>query len=157
PSTTITLSATYACLKCSRRCRARFALATEPRRSPAFVATSRPCTRGFPCFRRLEPGGAMRQAVQELATVGPLPREDEATEEQVLHDQALLTSLTRPATDQAARVLVPLCGPDECFELAWTLLHLIASAPGWPLPDFLADTDANEWHVRLRRRAAPHK
>ena len=99
----------------------------------------------------------MRPAVQELATLGPLPSEDEATEEQVLHYQELLTSLTRPATDQEARVLVTLFGPDECFELAWTLLHLIESAPGWPLPDFLADTDANEWHVRLRRRAAPHQ
>jgi hypothetical protein len=25
------------------------------------------------------------------------------------------------------------------------------------LPDFLADTDENEWHARLRRRADPHK
>ena len=99
----------------------------------------------------------MRQAVQALATLGPLPGEDEATEEQLRHYQELLASLTPPATDQEARILVTLFGPDECFELAWTLLHLIESAPGWPLPDLLADSDANEWHARLRRRADPHK
>ena len=99
----------------------------------------------------------MRQAVQELATLGPLPGEAEATEEQLHHYQELPASLTPPATDQEARILVTLLGPDECFELAWTLLHLIESAPGWPLPDLLADTDENEWHARLRRRADPHK
>ncbi|HEX9412867.1 MAG TPA: hypothetical protein VF916_05140, partial [Ktedonobacterales bacterium] len=77
----------------------------------------------------------MRQVVQELATLGPLPGSEEATEEQLHHYQELLAALTPPATDQEARILVTLFGPDECFGLAWTLLHLIESAPGWPLPD----------------------
>src|SRR5258708_8731306 len=98
----------------------------------------------------------MRQAVQELATLVPLPGSEEPTEEQLHHYQELLAALTPPATDQEARILVTLFGPDECFGLAWTLLHLIESAPGWPLPDLLADTEENEWRARLRLIADPH-
>jgi hypothetical protein len=43
-------------------------------------------------------------------------------------------------------------GDDDCFGLAWTLLHLIESTPGWPLPAALPDL-RNEWVRRLRERA----
>jgi len=98
----------------------------------------------------------MRQAVHELAILGPLPSEDVATEAQVYRYQALLASLTPPVTDEEAQILLSLFGPDECFELAWTLLHRIESAPGWPLADLLETTEEeNEWRARLRRRAYP--
>jgi hypothetical protein len=47
---------------------------------------------------------------------------------------------------------VHLFGPDDCYGVAWTLLHLIESAPGWPLHDCLQDI-RNEWTERLRLRA----
>lgn len=99
----------------------------------------------------------MRQAVHELAILGPLPSEDVATEAQLYRYQELLASLTPPVTDEEARILMSLFGPDECFELAWTLLHRIESAPGWPLADLLEKTEEeeNEWRARLRRRAYP--
>jgi hypothetical protein len=99
----------------------------------------------------------MRPAVHELATLGPLPTSDVATDEQVRRYQELLASLTPPVTDEEARILARLFGPDECFGLAWTLLHLIESAPGWPLADVLktSDEEENEWRARLRRRAHP--
>jgi hypothetical protein len=101
----------------------------------------------------------MRQAVHELASVGPLPSSDVATEEQLRRYQELLASLTPPVTDEEARILATLFGPDESFGLAWTLLHLIESAPGWPLADLLEQNDEdkneNEWRARLRRRAYP--
>ncbi|MDB6032726.1 MAG: hypothetical protein JWM16_3064, partial [Verrucomicrobiales bacterium] len=33
--------------------------------------------------------------------------------------------------------LVKVFGPDDYYGLAWSLLHLIESAPGWPLADCL--------------------
>jgi hypothetical protein len=60
-------------------------------------------------------------------------------------------------SDAEVRGLVHLFGPDECYGLAWTLLHLIETAPGWPLHDCLQDTH-NLWHERLCRRVdrRPH-
>lgn len=57
-----------------------------------------------------------------------------------------------PVTNEEARVLVTLFGPDECYGLAWTLVHLIETAPGWPIADCLGGT-GNEWIQRLRLRA----
>jgi hypothetical protein len=63
----------------------------------------------------------------------------------------LIVSIGKPVTDEEARVLASLFGPDDCFELEETLIHLVESAPGWPLWDCLEDT-SNEWIQRLRRR-----
>ncbi|XMA39044.1 hypothetical protein O1157_27230 [Streptomyces albogriseolus] len=52
-----------------------------------------------------------------------------------------------------ARALLTCFGPDDCYGLAWSLLHLVETGPG---PAFTADPgpDANEWHRRLFLRAA---
>lgn len=52
-----------------------------------------------------------------------------------------------------ARALVQLFGPDDCFGLAWSLLHLIETLPGWPSEDTLKGLHG-EWIDRLRERAA---
>ena len=49
-------------------------------------------------------------------------------------------------------VEVKLFGPDDCFGLAWTLLHLIETAPGWPVESALVDLES-KWIDRLRERA----
>lgn len=94
----------------------------------------------------------MRKEVQELSNLGPLPDCETAEEEQLKMYESLLSSITPPLSDAEARSLVPLFGPDECYGLAWTLLHLIETAPGWPLHDCLQDTH-NPWRERLRLRA----
>jgi hypothetical protein len=97
---------------------------------------------------------SMLEAVIALGKLGPLPPSDVAInarlEELVDRYAKLLASIQKPVTDEEARVLVTLFGPDECFGVAWSLLHLIETAPGWPLEDCLKDTD-NEWVLRLRR------
>ncbi len=93
----------------------------------------------------------MRQAVYDLLQLGPLP--DEETDDVELFDQyeQLLHSISPPITDEEACALVTLFGPDDSsFGLAWTLLHLIETAPGWPLEDCLSGRD-NEWIRRLHR------
>jgi hypothetical protein len=94
----------------------------------------------------------MRKAVQELVRMGPLPDCDTVEEEQLKTYEGLLSRVAPRVSDEEARSLVRLFGPDECYGLAWTLLYLIETAPGWPLHDCLKD-DRNEWTERLRLRA----
>lgn len=94
----------------------------------------------------------MRQEIQELARLGPLPDSDSAEDEQVRAYEVLLEGIVPPVSDDEARVLVGIFGPDDCYGLAWTVLHLVESSPGWPLRDCL-ESEGNEWTQRLRQRA----
>lgn len=93
----------------------------------------------------------MRQEVREFVALGPLP--DEQADEQVIQRyEDLLGRIQAPVTDEEARALVTAFGPDDCYGLAWTLLHLIESAPRWPIQDALPEA-GNEWTQLLRTRA----
>ncbi|MEU0437733.1 hypothetical protein ABZ153_40335 [Streptomyces sp. NPDC006290] len=43
-------------------------------------------------------------------------------------------------------------GPDDCYGVAWTLLHIIETGPN-PVLTTEPGPDANEWHQRLYDRA----
>lgn len=94
----------------------------------------------------------MRPEVLALTALGALPRENGAMSEQIERFQLALQSIARPVSDEEARSLVFLFGEDGCFGLAWSLLHLIETSPGWPLADALINTN-NEWVARLQERA----
>ena len=93
----------------------------------------------------------MRTEVVELSKLGPLPASDKPRVALVKKFQDLITSIESPVSDEEARVLVTLFGPDECFGLAWALLHLIESAPGWPIADSL-ESSSGEWIDQLKQR-----
>jgi hypothetical protein len=87
-----------------------------------------------------------------LLKLGPLPGyEADPAEDEVNAYQELLGGIAPPVTEEEAKALVTLFGPDDCYGLAWTLLHLIESAPGWPVAEALQGD--GEWVDRLRRRA----
>jgi hypothetical protein len=90
----------------------------------------------------------VRQEIHDLVKLGPLPDEG-ATVERIAEYERLLLSISRPVTDEEATTLAGLFGPDDCYGLAWTLLHLIETAPGWPIEECLQD-DTNPWIHRLR-------
>ena|ERR1700733_8567610 len=99
----------------------------------------------------------MRQEVIELDKLGPLPPSEQVIREQsgqqvIEKYEKLIMSLDKPITDAEARVLVKVFGRDDAFGLVWPLVHLIESAPGWPLADCLRDPK-NEWIQMLRQRA----
>ncbi len=94
----------------------------------------------------------IRQEINALNILGSLPSEHGAKPELIRKYEELYRSITRPVTDDEARVLVKLFGADGCFGLASSLVHLIETAPGWPLKDCLNDLD-NEWIIELRNRA----
>lgn len=94
----------------------------------------------------------VRKEIEEMKALGPLPAED-ASDLTVLKEyEELYRAIAKPVTDEEARVLVELLGSDGCFGLASSIMHLVESAPSWPLDDCLCDL-TNEWKVELRNRA----
>jgi hypothetical protein len=72
----------------------------------------------------------MRQAVENFLSLGPLPAET-APPEQIKRHQDALHAITPPVSLAEANALALMFGPDDCFGLGWTLVHLIESAPNW--------------------------
>jgi hypothetical protein len=92
----------------------------------------------------------MRDEIHEILQLGPLPETvavDESTEELLDSFYLLLKQLPTPVTDDEARALSSLFGPDDCHGLAWTLLHIVETAPNWPLEDVYEAS--SKWRLRL--------
>ena len=83
---------------------------------------------------------------------GRFPASGDVGEKAVAEYEELLSRVAAPVTDDEARKLTGLFGPDDFFGMAWTVLHLIESAPGWPIRDCLRDL-GNRWIETLRDRA----
>jgi len=97
---------------------------------------------------------AVRKEVEELGKMGPLPSEEESIENPSPHlerYQQLLSSIGKPVTDEEATVLAGVFGVDDCFGLAWTLAHLIETAPHWSAEEYEGNS-GNEWIEKLRDR-----
>jgi hypothetical protein len=93
---------------------------------------------------------SVRQEVEDLVSAGPFPNED-ADEDQIAETQRLLEQVPAPVSDAEAQLLATIFGPDDCYGLSWTLLHLIETAPGARTASYPADTD-NPWVELLNRR-----
>lgn len=94
----------------------------------------------------------MQSAVVKLMQLGRFPSADNTTLDQVAAIDTLLRAIQKPITDEEAAALCSLFGPDDLYELAWYLLHLIETAPGWPINACLENGDG-EWIELLRTRA----
>ncbi|MFG3041393.1 hypothetical protein ACGFYZ_31265 [Streptomyces sp. NPDC048330] len=93
----------------------------------------------------------MRPEVQAFAASGPLPDWD-ADEEEIDRRVNQLEAISAPVTADEAHVLAACFGPDDCYGVAWSLLHLIETGPR-PLPPVtLPGADATEWHHTLWNR-----
>jgi hypothetical protein len=73
---------------------------------------------------------AMRDSVKSFLSLGALPSEAAAVEVIKRHEDALL-AIPRPVSLAEANALAEMFGPDDCFGLSWTLVHLIESVPDW--------------------------
>lgn len=93
-----------------------------------------------------------RAEVIRLVEMGPFPAENGVDVDSVGKFEQALHAISRPVTDQEARLLVTVFGPDGFFGLASTLMHLIETAPNWPLTDCFSSS-CNEWVVELRNRS----
>ncbi len=99
---------------------------------------------------------AVRAEIHRFLELGPLPSEQDDSE---AGDAAFgelehsLRAVRPPVSDDEARLLVRGFGVDECFGLAWRLLHLVETAPT-PVPVSAPPADANEWLRLLWSRQA---
>jgi len=98
---------------------------------------------------------AIRPEFRQLVELGSLPSTEVATASpaRLIALQRVLERIAKPVSMDEAAALTRLFGPDESFGLAWALVHLIESAPGWPRLDVLPVSD-NEWVQLLRDRAS---
>ena len=94
----------------------------------------------------------MRLTVVALRNLGPFPPEGVASLDQMREHERLYRAIDRPVTNEEASALVRLFGPDDYFGLAASLMHLIETAPYWPIEECLRDI-SNPWVNELRTRA----
>ncbi|MEU8550551.1 hypothetical protein AB0C81_26820 [Streptomyces roseoverticillatus] len=93
----------------------------------------------------------MRPEVQTFVAVGPLPDWD-ADEEEIDRRANQLEAISAPVTADEAHALTACFGPDDCYGLAWSLLHLIETSPEPVPPVTPPDADATDWQHTLRNR-----
>lgn len=93
----------------------------------------------------------LRKEVADLAHAGPLPSEEGATPEMIEEKERLLGQITAPLSDEEARALLAVFGSDGCFGLAWTLVHLVETAPSALTTDY-SQFSENEWVQLLEAR-----
>lgn len=94
----------------------------------------------------------IRAEVDAFVARGVLPDEHHAEANDLRARVELMTAIAPPVTADEARALSACFGPDDCFGVAWTLLHLIETAR-IPVYDRAPGPDANEWSRRLWARA----
>jgi len=69
--------------------------------------------------------------------MGMFPCERDASEQRLLEYEDLLHAISPPITDEETGMLVRLFGTDNCYGLAWTVVHLLETAPSWPIDKLL--------------------
>ena len=95
----------------------------------------------------------VREPVRRLVEMGPFPPEsDELSDEVVEGFEKIVRSLPEPVTNEEARALTGVFGDDGFYDLASYLVHVIETAPGWPLVDALRGN--NQWIEYLADRSA---
>ena len=76
-------------------------------------------------------------------------------DEKLAKAEMLLNSLDEQEVlnaDELA-ILVSLFGEDDCYGLAWTMIHIIEKSPMW-LPSEFPLITGNRWHNLLLERAS---
>lgn len=93
----------------------------------------------------------IRDEVASFLAIAPLPASKHADQEHLERLTDLLMKIEAPVSREEAIRLATAFGPDECFGLAWTLIHLIETAPGGAPLDVIPESD-NEWILLLQER-----
>jgi len=96
----------------------------------------------------------MRTSVVTLVSLGRLPEERSALASHLQAFEDALKAIEPPVTDAEAASLLDVLPSTEgsCFGLAWSVLHLIESAPGWPIKDAELHR-SNPWVASMLERA----
>jgi hypothetical protein len=97
----------------------------------------------------------MRSSVANLIALGQLPEEAAAEVSQLQAFESAINEISKPISDEEALALLAVfpTGEGSCFGLAWSVLHLIESAPGWPCQEARLH-QASPWVRSMLERAA---
>ena len=87
----------------------------------------------------------IRPRVQQLVNLGPLPASSEAEEDDLRHRAEMFDGIQKPVSDEEALALLCCSGSDACHGFAWSLVHLIETAPGGASLQSEPDASENEW------------
>jgi len=94
----------------------------------------------------------MRKEIQNLVELGRLPSEEDASDDILRKLDEAFRAIERPIRDEEAEALLALFGDDNCYGLAFSIMHLIETAPGWPIRRCLENAH-NPWILELKARA----
>ena len=96
----------------------------------------------------------MRTEVTELVSLGRLPEDATASLPEVQSFEVALEKIEAPVSNEEALALLCVLPVSQasCFGLAWSIVHLVETAPGWPLPQAKLQT-ANPWVKSMLERA----
>lgn len=92
----------------------------------------------------------MRPEVLAFVALAPLPSET-ADSQEIERIEVALHAINAPVSDEEAELLVQCFGDDDCFGLAWTLLHLVETALAFEVDGHTTDSD-NPWIALLHQR-----
>lgn len=93
----------------------------------------------------------MQSATLALAKLGGLPSCEDVHDDWLAKFQSYLSEIEQPVSNEDAAELAKLLGPDDCFGMAWTLVHAIETVPGWPLEEAISEAN-DAWKDVLRDR-----
>jgi hypothetical protein len=65
--------------------------------------------------------------------------------------QSVLEAIAAPLSDEEAQLMLGIFGDDTCFGVAWTVLHLIETAPSALTAEYATNAE-NYWVRRLEER-----
>lgn len=94
----------------------------------------------------------MRNAVAQLVALGKFPSEATASASSVQVFESLLMTIDPPLTKDEALAVLDAFGDDSSFGLAWSLLHLVETTPGWPYVE-AHRKNSNPWVKLMLDRA----
>jgi len=97
----------------------------------------------------------MRDTVAELIAPCRLPAEVEGDVPRLQAFEAAIKLIDPPVSDAEALALLSVfpASAASCFGLAWSVLHLIETAPGWPIPEAKSQ-ESNPWVQIMLQRAS---
>lgn len=96
----------------------------------------------------------IRDSIQTIAALGVLPAEDDADVDTVKRWQQAIEAIPRPVTNEEAVVLMDALprAEDDCFGLAWTLVHACETAQDYNSELVARSTLTGEWREQLLDR-----